>query len=164
MKFSQEDHAQVITQAEYVFLISLFLGFLINLFWPVHFPFPKFIHITLGIAVVMIGVLIYLLSAQQFQKARTYSSPYKPAKSLITMGPYKRFRHPMYLGRLLQHIGMGVIFGNIWILILVIPALIIVWFGVIIPEERYLERRFGQKYLKYKNSTPYGLELMNIKK
>jgi protein-S-isoprenylcysteine O-methyltransferase Ste14 len=164
MKLVKEDHAQVITQAEYIFLMSLLLGFLINFFWPIHLPLPKIVHIPLGIVVVMTGVVIYLLSAQQFQKARTYSSPYKPAKSLITTGPYMRFRHPMYLGRLLQHIGMGVAFGNIWILILVIPALLIVWFGVIIPEECYLERRFGQKYLKYKNSTTYGLDLMNIRK
>ncbi len=153
MKLAKEDHAQVITQAEYIFLVSLLLGFLINFFWPIYFPFPKVVHIPLGIVVVMTGVVIYLLSAQQFQKAHTYSSPYKPAKSLITQGSYKRFRHPMYLGRLLQHIGMGIIFGNAWILILVIPACILIWYGVIVPEELYLQRRFGEKYMKYKNST-----------
>lgn len=153
MKLSREDHAQVFIQAEFVLLISILMGFLLNFFLTIQIPFPKIIRIPLGIVIILTGVIILLLSMERFRKAHTYSSPYKPVKSLITKGPYKRSRHPMYLGRLLQQIGIGVAFGNVWILLMLVPAFIVVWYGVIVPEEQYLERRFGQKYLQYKCST-----------
>jgi len=153
MKILKEDHAQVFIQAEYIVLISIILGFVVNFLWPIPFLFPRMIHIPLGIVIIVGALITIYFSMEEFKKAKTYSSPYKPVKSLITTGPYKRFRHPMYLGRLLQQIGMGVAFGNTWILILVIPAFIFIWYGVIVPEELYLHRRFGGKYLKYKNST-----------
>ncbi len=156
MKTVKEDHAKVIAQAELVILGSILLGFLINYFWPIKIAFPGIIRILLGIVIIAIALTLLFFSMEEYKKARTYSSPYKPAKALITSGPYKYFRNPMYLGRILQQIGMGVTFGNVWILLLTIPAGIFVWYGVIVPEEHYLERRFGKKYLMYKNSTKYG--------
>lgn len=152
MKPYKEDHARVLIQAEYIFFTAILLGFLLNFLWPIKF-LPRIIHIPLGIIVLVAALILLFLSMDLYKKARTYSSPHKPAKSLITKGPYKYYAHPMYVGRMLQQIGMGIAFGNLWILITLIPALIVVWYGVIVPEEQYLERRFGQKYLQYKGST-----------
>lgn len=152
MKPYKEDHARVLIQAEYIFLIAILLGFLLNFFWPLKF-LPKVIHIPLGIIVISAGLALLYLSMDLYKKARTYSLPHRPAKTLITKGPYKYYAHPMYLARILQQIGIGLAFGNIWILITLIPALIVLWYAVIVPEEQYMERRFGLKYTQYKFST-----------
>lgn len=147
-----ETHAKVITQAEYIFLISILSGFVVNFFWPIRI-FTKIIHIPLGVLVLIPIIRMFVMSIEQFQKAHTPTSPYKPVKSLVMKGPYKRFRHPMYLSRAGLQVGIGLLFGNVWILIMLIPALVIIWYGVILPEEHYLEQRFGEKYLNYKKST-----------
>tara|TARA_B100000745_G_C20120981_1_gene383805 strand:+ start:36 stop:527 length:492 start_codon:yes stop_codon:yes gene_type:complete len=147
-----ENHPKVITQAEYVFIISIVLGFIINFFLPLR-GIPKIIHIPLGVVFIIAGIRVLALSIDRFQKAKTSVSPFKPVKSLVMKGPYKRSRHPMYFGRVLLQMGIGFIFGNIWIVVLVIPTILIIWYGVIIPEEKYLQQRFGNKYLTYKKST-----------
>ncbi len=152
MKSLKENHAEVITQAEYIFIISIALGFVINFFLPLR-GIPKIIHIPLGIIFLIAGIRILVLCVDRFQKAKTPVSPYKPVKSFIMKGPYKRSRHPMYFGRALLQMGIGFIFGNIWIVILLIPTLIVVWYGVMIPEEKYLEQRFGDKYSVYRKSV-----------
>lgn len=67
--------------------------------------------------------------------------------------PYKRSRRPIYFGRILVQLGIGFLFGNIWIVGLVVPTVLTIWYGVIIPEEKYLEQRFWNKYIKYKDSA-----------
>jgi len=70
MKSSNENHAEVITQAEYVFIISIVLGFIINYFVPI-LILPKMIHISLGIIIFIAGLRILMLSVDRFQKAKT---------------------------------------------------------------------------------------------
>lgn len=152
MKTINENHAEVVTQAEYILLASIMLGFVINYFVPIRI-LPKVIHIPLGIIILIAAIRILVLCVDRFQKAKTSISPYKPVKSLIMKGPYKQSRHPMYFGRALGQLGIGVLFGNIWILLMLIPGLIFIWYGVIVPEEKYLEQRFGKKYLDYKRSV-----------
>ena len=49
------------------------------------------------------------------------------------------------------------IFGSDWMLLLLIPALLILHFGVVLREERYLEGKFGEPYRRYLRDVPrYG--------
>jgi protein-S-isoprenylcysteine O-methyltransferase Ste14 len=116
-------------------------------------PIPKFIRIIFGLILVVVSASVMLPSWELFKKEKTPVNPYKQTRSLVITGPYKYSRNPQYLSRVLVQMAFGFLFGNIWIVIMVIPALILVWHGVIIPEERYLEQRFGKKYLQYKAST-----------
>ena len=152
MEPETNEHPKVITQAEYILIIFILLGFIVNFFLPIRI-LPKIVHIPLGVVSLIIGIRFLILSVDRFQKAKTPISPYKPVKSLVMKGPYKRSRHPMYFGRILLQIGIGFLFGNIWIVLLVIPTILIIWYGVIIPEEKYLEQRFGEKYQSYRDAT-----------
>ncbi len=152
MKLAKDAHAEVFVKAEYIFMFFILLGFLINMVWPIG-SIPKFIRIAFGAIFVITSVNIIRLSWDLFEKAKVSTNPFKPTKSLITTGPHKYSRNPQYLSRILIQIGIGFIFGNIWIIILVIPAFVLVWRSVVIPEERYLEQRFGEKYLQYKALT-----------
>jgi protein-S-isoprenylcysteine O-methyltransferase Ste14 len=56
----------------------------------------------------------------------------------------------MYLGLLCLYLGLIPLLGNLWTLIFVIILILVVTAAVIKPEERYLERWFGQSYAAYK--------------
>ena len=76
--------------------------------------------------------------------------PDRPATALISAGPYRFSRNPLYVASALLYTGASLWFGALWTLTLLPFPLGILQFYVIAREERYLERRFGREYLDYK--------------
>ncbi len=72
---------------------------------------------------------------------------------MITSGPFRFSRNPIYLAFALMHVGLAVWSAKAWLLITLLPALAAIRYGVIGPEERYLEQKFGPVYLDYKKSV-----------
>jgi protein-S-isoprenylcysteine O-methyltransferase Ste14 len=64
--------------------------------------------------------------------------------------PFRFTRNPMYLQLVLACIGFAIVLTNIWILLLTPLSAWVLYRYAILPEERYLERKFGEKYLSYK--------------
>ena len=76
--------------------------------------------------------------------------PSKPTLKIVCQGPFRLSRNPMYLALLFLFAGVAVFTGSIW-MCLAVPALLIVLdIGAVRPEEEYLERNFGGRYLEYK--------------
>jgi protein-S-isoprenylcysteine O-methyltransferase Ste14 len=59
-------------------------------------------------------------------------------------------RNPLYLGTTLVYLGLAVAAGSLWAILLMVPLLWVINVGVIVQEERYLERKFGDAYRAYK--------------
>jgi protein-S-isoprenylcysteine O-methyltransferase Ste14 len=101
-----------------------------------------------GIAVVIAGVI-------SFRKAKTTVNPLRPetVTSLVIVGIYHITRNPMYTGMALVLAGFGVF---LWSPALLLgPSLFVIYitFFQIVPEERVLARKFGDEYLRYKNTV-----------
>ena len=73
--------------------------------------------------------------------------------ALITDGPYRFSRNPSYVSLTLLYVGLGIILNNAWALLLVIPVLLVMHFGVVLREERHLEAVFGDEYVRYKSTV-----------
>jgi protein-S-isoprenylcysteine O-methyltransferase Ste14 len=56
----------------------------------------------------------------------------------------------MYAGMLVVAIGLGIAFASDWTLVMVVPCALVLHFGVVVREERYLEAKFGEPYRQYK--------------
>jgi protein-S-isoprenylcysteine O-methyltransferase Ste14 len=56
----------------------------------------------------------------------------------------------MYLGITLFEIGFGLTVNNLWISLFAVPALLTVHFIAVLPEERYLSKKFGESYKAYR--------------
>jgi protein-S-isoprenylcysteine O-methyltransferase Ste14 len=113
--------------------------------------------LPLGLAVAsgIIGVAIWLTldgsAMLLFQRARTSVVPMKPTTALVTSGPYRVTRNPMYVGMSFLYVGLALAFGVIWALVL-LPAVLLIVDRMVIPrEERYLEAKFGDQYREYKS-------------
>nr|MBA2578847.1 isoprenylcysteine carboxylmethyltransferase family protein [Euzebyaceae bacterium] len=73
-----------------------------------------------------------------------------PTTALVAAGPYRFTRNPMYLGLSAGTAGVALITGNPWVLALLVPAVGVADAAFIRPEERYLERTFGDAYRAYR--------------
>ena len=96
------------------------------------------------------GAALILTAFRLFRLRGTNVPPVKPALVFVVEGPYRFTRNPMYLGMTAIFLGLAVALDNGWLLILALPVLAVMRFGVIAREEAYLERRFGTAYLDFK--------------
>ena len=103
----------------------------------------------LGIALLVIGLALNIWSDQIFKKAKTTVKPFERSSRLVTEGPYRFSRHPMYLGMVAILIGLGIALGSItpWA---VVPAFAFLAGKFIAIEEKAMEETFGQAYRDYR--------------
>lgn len=95
---------------------------------------------------------ITLFSAFSAMRRRaTNVEPWKPTTAIVSDGVFGFSRNPIYLSMTLLYIGIALLLDSLWLLLLIFPLLMIVTFGVIVREEKYLETKFGAEYLDYKN-------------
>jgi protein-S-isoprenylcysteine O-methyltransferase Ste14 len=129
------------------------LGLLIAI--PLELLFPTG---SLPVLVTVIGTLIgvavslYMDGAamSNFSKADTPAIPFKPTEALVTTGPYRFTRNPMYVGMAALYIALALVFGLLWAFAFLPFVILVIDRQVIAREEPYLERLFGQEYLDYK--------------
>lgn len=86
----------------------------------------------------------------EFKRTHQHPSPRTPTPELVMRGPYRISRNPMYVGLGLFQIGLGFLLNNVWISLLTVPAWMAVRSLAILPEETYLEQRFGDQYRQYR--------------
>lgn len=102
-----------------------------------------------GIWLIGIGGVLSLLCIGILLAARTTIVPHRVASMLVTWGPYRFSRNPIYLSLALIYLGVAGIFAQIWPLVL-LPLPIIVAQHVVIPfEEARLREKFGDTFEQY---------------
>lgn len=72
------------------------------------------------------------------------------SRRLVISGPNRFSRSPDYLGQALLFAGVALVLNALWLLVLLVPVLIVVRYGVIAREERYLENIFGEDCRRYR--------------
>jgi len=107
----------------------------------------------IGLAFGVVGVFLIAWSIRTLTKKGTTFLPAGSASVLVTTGPYVRFRNPIYVGDALVLLGTAEITKSIWFVGAALVFVILVTILQIIPEERHLERQFGDAYLEYKART-----------
>jgi protein-S-isoprenylcysteine O-methyltransferase Ste14 len=73
----------------------------------------------------------------------------KPTTALVTKGPFRYSRNPIYVALTLLYLGVALLINPLWILLLVVPAVLVLRYGVIAREEAYLTRKFDDVYRQY---------------
>ena len=103
-----------------------------------------------GWLLVVLGTALSGWGLATFRNAGTAIRPDRPASVLVTHGPFRLSRNPMYVGLCLGYLGVTVLVDSAWPL-LSLPALIaILQLTVIRLEERYLAATFGLAYDEYR--------------
>ncbi len=148
-----QDHAEVRILPPLLFLGSIALGVLLQLVVSVRLVTDSGLRVPLGLALVALGVAPVAWTIGWMRRTHQDPDPRKPTPELIAGGPFRFSRNPIYVGMALIQTGIGVALGNLWILLLIIPTLVVLRRGVIEKEEAYLERKFGDSYVRYRASV-----------
>jgi protein-S-isoprenylcysteine O-methyltransferase Ste14 len=121
--------------------------------WALEFAPGSSLRIALGVAVICGGVAILGGAFSVFRRIGQHPDPRKPTPTIARDGPYRFTRNPMYLGGSLIQLGLGIAIGNAWIVLLLVPVVGFIHYRAILPEERYLEEKFGDEYASFKASV-----------
>ena len=106
-----------------------------------------------GSTLALAGAALVLRSRTELGAAWSLVPDANQGTGLVTTGPYRIVRHPIYLGLTLLAMGEALAFGS-W------PALVVVLFGIVPTfawraraEEKLLSRTFGQRFADYRRRT-----------
>lgn len=149
---AKPDTAGVIAPPPLIFLMGLFVGYWLEYLWPSP-ALPDEIGYSLGVLLGVVGLATALPALFGFRRAGTSPEPWHPSTALVTEGLYRYTRNPMYVGMALIFLGVTAAFGGVWMLLLLLPTLMTMHYGVIVREEQYLESKFGEAYRDYKLSV-----------
>jgi protein-S-isoprenylcysteine O-methyltransferase Ste14 len=148
-----EDNPGVIAFPPLIWLIGAVTSALLH-FFLIRLPIMNYnACLVCGIVVVILAPTLALSALIVMRRAGTNVNPAKPALTIVRGGPYRFTRNPMYLALCLLQVALG-FFLNDWIsLLFVVPLALILHYGVILREEKYLTAKFGQPYLELKRDV-----------
>jgi protein-S-isoprenylcysteine O-methyltransferase Ste14 len=148
-----EDHPGIKVMPPMVFLVVLVASGVVSFFVPMPILKPLWFRLV-GLPFMGIGSALILSAVQQMHLAGTHVSPHLPAMALVTGGPYRFSRNPIYLGLTLSYAGLGLLANTLWFLPFAILFMLTLQTQVIRFEEAYLENKFGADYCYYKDRVP----------
>jgi len=136
----------------WVFVLAYLCGVMVDLAYPLRPPLGATTGVKIaGALLFLIGAIIAGWGWVMFWKARTTRVPGNESSSLVTGGPYRSTRNPMYVGLTLAYLGEAGMLTQIWPL-LFLPLVLVYLNAVVIPlEERKLAEVFGPSYDDYRH-------------
>ena len=124
------------------------MGLLLHLMLPLH-VLPTPLARGIGVVCVLVSCPLALMTLRVLSRAHTPVDPMKPTTALVTEGPFRYSRNPIYVALTLLYLGVALLVNALWILLLVVPVWVVIRYGVIAREEAYLTRKFGDVYHQY---------------
>lgn len=149
MQKPSNDSPGVIAFPPLIFLITVVIGVGAHFLCPVLLSPPTPWRI-LGAVLAVTSATIVLSARAQMVKAGTNVRPDLPSTAIVTGGPYRFTRNPMYLSLCLLNLGIGLMLRDLVPALLTLALAAVFQAGVIVREERYLEAKFGELYSSYR--------------
>ena len=143
------DNPGVIAPPPLIYAGALVIGLLANRLYPAAF-LPRGLSRVLGWLLIVGGLVIGSLGFREMRRAGTEVDPREPTTAIVTGGPFRFTRNPLYLCMTLIYAGITARANALPAALLFPVVLRIMRHGVIEREEHYLERKFGDEYLDYK--------------
>jgi protein-S-isoprenylcysteine O-methyltransferase Ste14 len=135
-------------------LAVLVLGALAEWVYPLPWPGldDRPAHLV-GYGLGLAGIALVAWSIVTLRRAGTTVRPDQGVERLVTDGPFRWRRNPIYIGHILIFLGLAELTHNIWFVILAGAYAVAIHWLAVLPEEQHLEVRFGQTYRDYKGRT-----------
>lgn len=135
------------------FLVGWLLDSRVLHLWPSPSGMSSSVIDGVGGFLVGAGLALAFWGIATFTRAKTAIVPNHDASKLVTTGPYKFTRNPMYTGLTAAYVGLAAIMSTGWPLLL-LPFVLMALYGLVISrEERYLIAAFGDQYRAYQRDV-----------
>lgn len=146
------DSPDVIARPPRIVLAFLAAGFLIDRFMTAPFLYEPVQYLG-GAGFLIGGAALIAAAMRRFRAVGTAAATWRASTAIVAEGPYAGTRNPVYVAMLLIYTGIGVI-ANAPAVVALLPLLFaVLHFGVVLREEDYLECKFGESYLIYKQAV-----------
>jgi protein-S-isoprenylcysteine O-methyltransferase Ste14 len=135
-----------------LFVAGLAGGYIVHRLWPVD-RIPGSVAPAarvVGWILLALWIVLAAWGVATFRRAGTDVIPTRPASALVTTGPFRFTRNPMYLGFTCAYVGAVLVSRILWPLVFLPLVLAALHALVIVREERHLAARFGEAYLGYR--------------
>lgn len=120
------------------------------------FPVPR-MHAAfgwiIGAALTVAAVSLDIWAIKTLLESGTTIMPHRATAHLVTRGPFRYTRNPIYLGYTLATVAFGLMTANSWFYVAAVFAAIVTTFVAIRREERHLQARFGCDFESYCRRT-----------
>jgi protein-S-isoprenylcysteine O-methyltransferase Ste14 len=115
---------------------------------PIRLP----VEASRGVATVLIVTFVLWNASALWLMARhrTALLPGGSTRTILDRGPFRVSRNPLYLGLIALDVGLALLWPSFWALALTPVGVAALWWGAILPEERYLSAKFGAEYDAYR--------------
>ena len=143
------DNPGVIAPPPLIYASALAIGLLANRLYPIAF-LPRGLSRVLGWPLIAGGLAVGYLGFSEMKRAGTNLDPREPTTTIVTGGPFRFTRNPLYLSMTLIYGGITALANALPAALLLPVVLQVMRRRVIEREERYLEGKFGDEYLDYK--------------
>jgi len=148
-RVTQEDSPGIRLPAPFYIVLALLAGFGLERLWPLPF-LPGGEAPMVGYAIVGLSFLLLWRVEREFSACETDARCRMADSALITTGPFRYSRNPAYVGMGLMVVGLAVTFDNLWLVVLLVPAFLLVYRFCVSKEEAYLDGKFGEDYRRYR--------------
>jgi len=155
------DNAGVVAPPPLLALAAVVLGLLLDYVAPAYLLGVLLswgTRIILGVELIAAGLALAIIARRTFQAAGTRVEPWKPSTAVVTTGVFAWLRNPMYVGGTAALLGLAILLASDWMVVMTAILALVLHFGVVKREERYLAAKFGEPYRRYLAAVPrYGL-------
>lgn len=136
---------------EVVLGVPFLIGILLHFIFPLHLftgLISQFIIIP-GIGFIITGFVVIIWARRDFIRFNQPTDPGLPTSRLIKSGMFAISRNPLYLAGIIILLGISMVFNISWSIVMLIVSIILCYYILIIPEEKYLLEKFGEEYRDY---------------
>lgn len=144
----EPDHAGVYPLPPMVMFIMLLAGLGLDMLHPLPLGLGM-VGTLIGMMLGMDAITLVVFTACLMKKAGTNVPPNRPTKLIISHGPFRFSRNPIYIGFTLAMAAFALLFDSGWLAGLLVMFFFYIDRHVIPREEAYLSRKFGQEYITY---------------
>jgi len=152
MMATAADNPGVIARPPLLYAAAFVVVLVLRWFWPMPI-FGEAAGLWPGLALVALGVGTAIWGRRTMQAAGTNINPALPATAIVTSGPFRFSRNPLYLALTLLYLGLTLASNTWWGIVVLVPLLIVMHRGVVLREERYLAQKFGESYRQYRSKV-----------
>ena len=143
-----KDNPGVIVFPPLLFIGTLAIGLLLHWLMPRH-PLPPVPARIAGVLLLVVSGILGKWGDATMHTAGTNVKPSEPALVVVTGGPFRFSRNPLYLSLAGLYLGVALVMNALWPLLLLLPVLLVTHYGIVRREERYLAAKFGEAYREY---------------
>jgi len=149
MSDDQRDNPGIKVPPPLIYLLPLHFGLLLDKRRHISF-LPRGLVRIIGWPLIGCGVLIAGWWRKTMREADAPVRTDRPVPRLTTEGPFGYSRNPAYLSLAVTYAGIAALRNSLWAIHFLPLVVYVIQREVIVREERYLERTFGEEYLVYK--------------